>query len=68
MHTRQYTEVSAARLLFDMPAFNHWERRPLNRQLKQLIAELDEQTLMSLAAHAVTQITSGLKPARRLPI
>jgi len=68
MHTRQYTDVSAARLLSIMPEFNQWEHRPLNRQLKQLIAELDEQTLMSLTAHAVKQITSGPAPAKRLPI
>lgn len=68
MHTRQYTDVSAARLLSDVPAFNRWEQRPLNRQLKQLIAELDEQTLLSLTVHAVKQITSGPTSARRLPI
>ncbi len=68
MHTRQYTDVSAARLLSNVPAFNRWENRPLNRQLKQLIAELDEQTLLSLAAHAVKQISSGPQPVRRLPI
>lgn len=68
MHTRQYTDVSAARLLSNVPAFNRWENRPLNRQLKQLIAELDEQTLLSLTAHAVKQITSGPQPVRCLPI
>lgn len=68
MHTRQYTDVSAARLLSDVPAFNRWEQRPLNRQLKQLIAELDEQTLLSLTAHAVKQVASGPTSARHLPI
>lgn len=68
MHTRQYTDVSAARLLSNMPQFNRWENRPLNRQLKQLIANLDEQTLLSLTAEAVERIHSGPTPARRLPV
>ena len=72
MHTSQHTDVSAARLLSDLPAFRRWESRPLNRQLKQLICELDEQTLMSLTAHAVQRITTGatpgVMPARRVPI
>lgn len=68
MHSSPHTDVSTARLLSNLPAFNQWEQRPLNRQLKQLIAELDDQTLMSLTAQAVRQITSGPMPARQLPI
>lgn len=76
MHTSQHMDVSAARLLSDLPAFSRWESRPLNRQLKQLIGELDEQTLMSLAAHAVRRITNGATPGvnpgvtavRRVPV
>lgn len=68
MHTRQYTDVTATRLLPDLPAFHRWDQRPLNRQLKQLLAEMDEQTLMSLTAQALQQIASGPIPAKRLPI
>ncbi len=68
MNTRSHTDVSTARLLSDLPAFKHWQHRPLNRQLKQLLTELDEQMLMSLAAHAVDRVTVGPQPTRRLPI
>jgi cell division FtsZ-interacting protein ZapD len=68
MHTSHRTDVPAARLLFDLPAYGRWDHRPLNRQLKQLLAELDDQTLMSLTAHAVQRIASGPAQARRLPI
>lgn len=68
MHTSQHTDVTAARLLSDLPAFSRWDQRPLNRQLKQLLAELDDQTLLSLTAHAVRRIVSGPGQARRFPI
>lgn len=64
----QHTDVTAARLLSNIPAFGRWNNRPLNRQLKQLLAEMDDQMLMSLTAHAVQQIASGSKPARSLPV
>ncbi len=68
MNDMQHTDVTAARLLSDLPAFGRWDNRPLNRQLRQLLAEMDEQTLMSLTAHAVQRITSGGKRVRRLPV
>ena len=68
MHTDRYTDAGAAHLMENLPAFSRWDHRPLNRQLRQLLANLDEQTLMSLTAHAVRQIESGRTPARRLPI
>jgi hypothetical protein len=68
MNEMQHTDVTAARLLSELPAFGQWDNRPLNRQLKQLLAGMDEQTLMSLTAHAVQRIASGDQRARRLPV
>ncbi len=68
MNDRQHTDATAARLLSTLPAFSRWDNRPLNRQLKQLLSGLDEQTLMSLTAHAVRRIESDPKRARHLPI
>jgi len=68
MNDRYHSNVTAARLLSDLPAYHRWDNRPLNRQLKQLVAELDEQTLMSLTAHAVQRMTTGPSQARRLPV
>lgn len=68
MNHMQENHSTAARLLSDLPAYRRWDNRPLNRQLKQLVAEMDEQTLMSLTAHAVQRMTTGPKRARRLPL
>jgi len=68
MHTSQPTDEPAARLDSDMPATRPGRPRPLNRQLKQLISELDDQTLMSLAAYAMDRVNNGPEPVRRLPI
>jgi hypothetical protein len=68
MNDRQHTDVTAARLLLEIPAFDRWDHRPLNRQLKGLLSALDEQTLMSLTAHAVRRIESGSVPTRSLPV
>ncbi len=68
MNDMHNSDVSAARLLSELPAYRRWDNRPLNRQLRRLIAELDEQTLMSLTAHAVKRMTAGPARARRLPI
>jgi len=68
MNDRTQSNITAARLLSDLPAYQRWDNRPLNRQLKQLVADLDEQTLMSLTAHAVQQMTTGPAPARRIPV
>jgi len=68
MNDMQNSDVTAARLLSDLPAYRRWDNRPLNRQLRQLVAELDEQTLMSLTAHAVQRMTTGTERARRLPV
>jgi hypothetical protein len=59
MNDMEHGDVTAARLLSDLPAYGRWDNRPLNRQLRQLLAGLDEQTLMSLTAHAVGRIASG---------
>ncbi len=42
--------------------------KPLNRQLRQLIDQLDEQTLVSLTAYARERLERGPRPVRRLPI
>ena len=68
MPTTMNTDVSTARLLSDLPAFHRWQNRPLNRQLKQLLSELDEQMLMSLAAHAVQRVAVGPEPIRHPPV
>ena len=68
MNDRNQSNATAARLLSDLPAYQKWDNRPLNRQLKQLVAELDEQTLMSLTAHAVERMTTGPGRARQLPV
>ena len=68
MNDRQHTDVTAARLLLEIPAFDRWDHRPLNRQLKGLLSGLDEQALMSLTVHAVGRIVSGAQRARRLPV
>lgn len=68
MNGHRQDNATAARLLSDLPAYQKWDNRPLNRQLRQLVAELDEQTLMSLTAHAVQRISSGPTRARRLPV
>ena len=53
---QNYVDASVARMLSDLPGFQRWENRPLPRRLRHLLAELDEQTLMSLAAQALKQI------------
>ena len=68
MDSSSYMDVSANRLISDLPGFNRWQNRPLNRQLKQLINELDEQTLMSLTAEAVQRIHHGPSGPRHVPI
>lgn len=68
MNQPQHADTTAVRLLSDLPAFRHWNNRPLNRQLKHLLIGLDEQTLMSLTAHALQQVTVGPTAPRRLPI
>ena len=68
MNDMQHGNVTAARLLSDLPAYGRWDNRPLNRQLRQLVAELDEQTLMSLTVHAVQRITTGPERVRRVPV
>ncbi|GAB4110796.1 MAG: hypothetical protein Kow00105_19560 [Phycisphaeraceae bacterium] len=42
--------------------------RPLNRQLRQLIDQMDDQTLVSLTAYAMERLEHGPRPTRRLPI
>ena len=68
MNDSQQTDVTVARLLSDLPEFHGWDNRPLPRQFKQMIKEMDEQTLMSLTAHALHRITSGPDAGRQLPI
>ena len=46
----------SADLLADLPAMRDWRGRPLPRRFKQLVHELDEQTLMSLIAYAVDRL------------
>lgn len=63
-----YVDASVARMLSDLPGFCRWENRPLPRRLRQLLAELDEQTLMSLTAQALKQIATedaASQPTRR---
>jgi len=68
MHTSQPTDEPAARLESDTRPLGPGQPRPLSRQLKQLVSELDEQTLMSLAAYAAERAQNGPKSSRRLPI
>lgn len=62
------TDVSSPHHLSELPAFRHWQHRPLNRQLKQLLSELDDQMLMSLAVHALQRVHTGPEPVRHLPV
>ncbi len=68
MHDTEHADPAVARLLAELPAFGRWANRPLNRQLKQLLTDMDEQTLMSLSAHALQRVTVGQRPVRRPPI
>jgi hypothetical protein len=68
MNDSQQGDVTVARLLSDLPAFGRWNNRPLPRQIKQMLKEMDEQTLMSLTAHALKRIATGPGETRRLPI
>jgi len=40
----------------------------MTRQHKQMLKDMDDQTLMSLAAHALERIASGPGRSRRMPI
>ncbi|HEX7008418.1 MAG TPA: hypothetical protein VF184_00455 [Phycisphaeraceae bacterium] len=60
------TDASVARVLAELPPFQRWQNRPLPRQLRQTLHELDQQTLMSLAAHVLQRIVEQdpLPPSR----
>lgn len=45
-----------ARALGELPAYRHWRQRPLSRAVREQLAGMDEQTLMSLAAQALVML------------
>ncbi|MCC6680262.1 MAG: hypothetical protein IT445_05100 [Phycisphaeraceae bacterium] len=49
-------EGRVARMLSTMPMFRKWQHQPLDPCLQRLLNELDEQTLMSLAACALLRL------------
>lgn len=58
-------DVRVAHVLADVPAFATWHNRPLSRQLRQLVSDLDEQTLMSLTAFCLHQLIESQGRAHR---
>ncbi len=52
----ELAEGRVARMLSTMPAYHHWRQQPLDRCLRRLLDELDEQALMSLAAYALLRL------------
>ena len=54
-------DASVTRMLADLAPFQRWENRPLPRQVRQFLHELDEQTRMSLAAHVLRQLVAAFR-------
>lgn len=53
MKNAHAADAAVAKLLACLPTFRRWSNRPLSPTLKKLLREADEQTLMSLAVHAL---------------
>lgn len=58
------TDARVARVLAEVEPFCRWQNRPLPRQMRQMVQELDDQALMSLAALAIRQV---MERCRELP-
>lgn len=65
---RVVDDARVAGLLADVPAFTTWHNRPLTRQLRQLIGEMDEQMLMSLTAYSLHRLMEGATADSRGPL
>ncbi len=48
-------DATLATLLTCVPAFQRWSNQPLDPALEKLLHEADEQTLLSIAVHALQQ-------------
>jgi hypothetical protein len=58
------TDARVAQVLAEFSAFQHWDNRPLSRSLRQMLLEMDEQTLMSLAVHALQRVVAEERETR----
>ncbi|WP_432797268.1 hypothetical protein [Poriferisphaera sp. WC338] len=47
------TDTQTAHLMSQLPGIHRWDKHPLPRRYKQMIAEMDEQTVLSLIHYAI---------------
>lgn len=47
------TDVAVAKALATLPIFEVWHNAPLDADTRRTLATADQQTLMSIAAHAL---------------
>ncbi len=56
MTSHRSPDASVAKLLAAVPAFRNWTYRPLDRDLRRRLAQVDHHTLKTVVAHCLGMI------------
>lgn len=58
-------DARLAQTLAGLPPYRRWENRPLPPQLREMLRELDQQTLMTVAAYTLHRVMAGEDHGRK---